>query len=231
MAASHQCCLTIHITSRSTEADASLNARAPMLNPLPFFLFAQEMSFTASRRSSSPVTRLRSPESSPSPSPPRVTPLGRRRLWSPPPRKKAPETPSRSSARSSMPKAAVARRPRSVVATTAPHLRLPSPSRLSQHRSQHDSRPPAIRSSVDAAVPGNAQPRRSQTPSRLKSVFSPPPTPRVNRQRPPPIKDGNRGSRSVASTILSERRRRCKSTPPTDNDIERVNSRLRRLAL
>ena len=195
------------------------------------------MSALPSRRSSSPVTRRRppSPESSPSPSPPRITPLGRRRLWSPPPRKRtpptAPDMSSRLSARSSIPRAAVTQRLQSVVTPAARHLRLPSPSRLSEHRSQHNSRPPADQSSGDAAALGNVQPRRKRTPARLKSVLSPPPTPRIERQRPPPIRGGNRGSRSVASTIVSEARRKCRPRPPTENEIERVNSRLRRLAL
>ena len=187
-------------------------------------------------RPPSPMTRRRppSPESSPSPSPPRIVPLGRRRLWSPPPRKRTPPTtsptPSRSNARSAIPKAAVDQRLRSVVKPAAQHLQLQSRSRLYEHRSQHDSRPPADKSSVDVAARANVLPQRKQTPTRLRSVLSPPSTPRFGR-RPPPTQGCNRGSRSVASTLVAEARRKSQTRPPTENEIERVNSRPRRLAL
>ena len=190
------------------------------------------------RRPLSSVTRHRPPRPesspSPSPSPPRIVPLWRRRLWSPPPRKRTPPTtsptPSRSNARSAIPKAAVNQRLRSVVKPAAQHLQLPSCSRLYEHRSHHDSRPPAYKSSVDGAVRANVLPQRSQTPTRLRTVLSPPSTPRFGR-RPPLTQGCNRGSRSVASTLVAEALRKSQTRPPTGNEIERVNSRLRRLAL
>ena len=186
------------------------------------------------RRSASPVTRRRSPspETSPSRSPPRIKPLGRRRLWSPPPRKRTPPTtPLRWSARSAIPKAAAAPHLRSVVAPVAQRLQLPSRSRRSEHRSQYDSRPPATSSSESVDVRGNVRGRPKTMPPSSPPVLSPPPTPHLVRQRPPAARSGNRGSRLVTSTIVATAWKRARPRPPTPEDIQRVNQRLRNLVL
>ena len=191
------------------------------------------MSATPGRRPPS-VTRRHplSPESSPSP--PRIMPLGRRRLWSPPPRKRTPPTtpepPSRSNARSAIPKAAAAQRLQSVVCPAERRRQHPLRSRLSGHRSHHDSRPPANESNEDVDARASDQHPRKTSPTRLKSVLEAPLTPRPHCQCPPLTQGGNRGSRFVASTIVAlARRRRCPEQP-TPETIKRVNSRLRRLA-
>ena len=192
------------------------------------------MSVTPGRRPPS-VTRRNplSPESSPSP--PRILLLGRRRLWSPPPRKRTPPTTpkplSRLNARSSIPKAAGAQRLQSVVCHVEQRRRHPLRSRLSGHRSHHDSRPPANESSEDEDARESDQRPRKTSPTRLMSVLSPPSTPRPRRQRPPPTQGGNHGSRFVASTIVATARKKVCPRPPTPKDIERVNFRLRKLAL
>ena len=192
---------------------------------------------SSSRRSASPVMRRRpsSPASSPSPSPSRTTLLGRRRLWSPPPRKRMSlkMSPSRSSARSTIPRSASQAHLQSVVVATVQHPQLPSRSCRFEHRSQFDSRPPATTPLSSGSEDDLASPRRRKKtpPPSSPPMLSPPPTPRLIRQRPPLTRSGNRGSRFVASTIVASARKKNRPKPPTLEEIERVNSRLHRLAL
>ena len=161
------------------------------------------------RRSASPMTRRRPPSPETSPSPPKIVPLGRRRLWSPPPRDKTPPTtPSKSSARSAIPRAAATQHLQSVVAPVAQRLPLLSCSRLSEHRSQHDSRPLATPSNGNADAQESVRRRPTATPPFSLTVLSPPPTPRLIRQRPPTTQVGNHGSRCVASMIVATARKR-----------------------
>ena len=190
-----------------------------------------------------PVTPPSSPSlaSSRSPSPPAMAPVQRRRLWSPPMRRRSPTTSqrSRSSASSTAPR--LAHRPRhpSPDAAAALDFRPPSRSRRLGHRSHHDSRPPSTMShpSDDEVDPERSR-RRSPSPSTSSPpTQSPPKTPQAARrlqsvlQRPPRTQPCNRGSRSVASTLLSSARKRAKAVLPTPTDMRRINRKLRALAL
>ena len=191
-----------------------------------------------SRSPSSGVTPLPLPSlaSSRSPSPPKMTPLGRRRLWSPPPRRKTSPTDSpsreRTAAHLTTPRHASLPRLQSSVAAIT-RTRLPSRSRRLGHRTHHDSCPPATTpiSSDDEDVQGRRQRRdRTPTPSSPPTP-SPPQTPSPVRQRLPVTHSGNRGSLSVASTMMASARKRAQARPPTPEDIQRVNRKLRALAL
>ena len=200
------------------------------------------MYLAASRCPAPPVTPPSSPgrTSSRSPSPPILPLVRRRRLWSPPMRQQLPTTSqwSRSSASSTAPR--LVHRPRhpSPDAADALDFRPPSRSRRLGHRSHHDSRPPSKTShpSDDEDARERLQ-RRSPSPSPSTTTSSPPQTPPPDRrlqsvlQQPPRTQHGNRGSRSVASTILSSARKRAQASPPTPMDILRINRKLRALAL
>ena len=184
-----------------------------------------------------PVTPPSSPglTSSQSPSPPILPSVRRRRLWSPPMRRNCR---SRSNATSTTPRLDHRPRPRSSDAASD-QGRPPSRSRRLRHRSHHDSRPPSTTSgpSGDVADPESIR-RRSPSPRPLStSTPSPPQTPPTGRrlnsvlQRPPRTQHGNRGSRSVASTILTSARKRAQARPRTPTDIRRINRKLRALAL
>ena len=187
-----------------------------------------------------PVTPPSSPglASSRSPSPPALPSVRRRRLWSPPMRRKSRTASlSRSSATSTTPRHA--HRPRSSDAAVDHGTRPPSRSRRLGHRSHHDSRPPSTTScpSDDEDDLGRNQ-RRSPSPSpSYAPTPSPPETPPAARrlqsvlQRPPRTQHGNRGSRSVASSLLSSARKRAQARPPTPTDMRRINRKLRALAL
>ena len=189
-----------------------------------------------------PVTPPLSPSlaSSRSPSPPALPSVRRRRLWSPPMRRRSPTTSrSRLSAASTAPRPAHRPRPQSSDAADVPGIRPLSRSRRLGHRSHHDSRPPSKTScpSDDEVAPGRGR-RRSPSPSPSSTPSpSPPLTPPAGRrlqsvlQRPPKTQHGNRGSRSVASTILTSARKRAQARPPTPTDIRRINRKLRALAL
>ena len=181
--------------------------------------------------------------SSRSPSPPKMTPLGRRQLWSPPQRRKTSPTDSpskaRTAARSTTPRqASLPRLQLSVAAIT--RVRLPSQSRRLGHRTQHDSRPPATTpvSSDDENARERRQ-RRDRTPTPSSALRppsspptpSPPQTPSPVRHHPPVTRSGNRGSRSVASTLVASARKRVQARPLTPDNIQRVNRKLSALAL
>ena len=191
----------------------------------------------AGRCPAPPVTPPSSPglASSRSPSPPALPSVRRRRLWSPPMR---PSCRSRSNATSATPRHDHRPRPRSSDAAVV-QARPPSRSRRLGHRSHHDLRPLLTTSgpSGDVANPESIR-RRSPSPRPLStSTPSPPQTPPTGRrlnsvlQRPPRTQHGNRGSRSVASTIMSSARKRAQTRPPTPTDIRRINRKLRALAL
>ena len=196
----------------------------------------------ASRCPAPTVTPPSSPSlaSSQSPSPPILPTVRRRRLWSPPMRRRSPTTsPSRSSAMSTAPRRGSLPRPRSSDAADITRIRLPARSRRLGHQSHHDSRPPSTTScpSDDEDGPGRSL-RRSPSPSpSFAPAPSPPETPPAARrlqsvlQRPPRTQHGNRGSRSVASSLLSSARKRAQARPPTPTDMRRINRKLRALAL
>ena len=188
----------------------------------------------ASRRSSSPVTQRRSPGSSPSPSPPRVTPLGRRRLWNPPPRPRTPTKDlSRSSARSAAPQHVYAACLPSAIVIAAPRPQPPRRNRRSAHRSHFNSCPPSTYSSSQSEDgPGSVRlmPPKNMPPA-SPTVLRPHPTQSLVHPRPPPTQHGSRMSRCVASTIVAAARKRVQPRPPTPEDIQRVNRKLRALAL
>ena len=202
------------------------------------------MHSAASRCPAPPVT----PPSSRSPSPPIIPSTRRRRLWSPPMRRRSPTTSrSRSSASSTAPRLAH-RPPRpSPDAADVADFRPPSRSQRQGHRSHHDSRPPSTTSRQRDAEVVRGRPRRqspSPSPSPSPSASpssartqSPPMTPPAARrlqsvlQRPPRTQHGNRGSTSVASSLLSSARKRAQARPPTPTDIRRVNRKLCALAL
>ena len=197
----------------------------------------------ASRCPAPPVTPPSSPgpASSRSLSPPIPPSVRRRRLRSPPMRRRSPTTSrrSRSSASSTAPR--LVHRPRhpSPDAADALDFRPPSRSRRLGHRSHHDSRPPSRTSRPNDVEDARERlQRRNPSPSPSTTpTTSPPQTPPSDRrlqsvlQRPPRTQHGNRGSRSVALTILSSARKRAQASPPTPTDILRINRKLRALAL
>ena len=204
----------------------------------------------AGRCPAPPVT----PPSSPdrmwprSPSPPILPSIRRRRLWSPPMRRRRSLTKSersKSSASSTAPRLVHHPRPPSPGAESTPDFRPPSRSRRQGHRSHHDSRPPSKTSPQSGAedVRGRLQ-RRCPSPSPSAASTSPSTAstspsrtpPRNERlqsalRQPPRTLHGNRGSRFVASTILSSARKRAQASPPSTTDIARINRKLRALAL
>ena len=204
------------------------------------------MHSAASRCPAPPVTPPSPPSlaSSRSPSPPIIPSTRRRRLWSPPMRRRSPTTSrSKSSASSTAPR--LVRHPRrlSPDAADAIDFRPPSRNRRHGHRSHHDSRPPSTASRLSDAEDDPGRPRRrSPSPSPSPSPSSaptpsPPVTPPAARrlqsvlQRPPRTQHGNRGSSSVASSLLTSARKRAQARPPTPTDIRRINRKLRALAL
>ena len=200
------------------------------------------MYLAASRCPAPPVTPPSSPDrkSPRSPSPPILPSVRRRRLWSPPMRRRSPTTSrrSRSSASSTAPRLVHHPRPPSPDAADTLDFRPPSRSRRQGHRSHHDSRPPSRMSpqSDEEVVRGRLQ-RRSPSPSPSTASSSPPRTPPQSERlqsvlrRPPRTLHGNRGSRFVASTMVSSARKRAQASPPTTTDIARINRKLRALAL
>ena len=197
----------------------------------------------AGRCPAPPVTPPSSPSlaSSQSPSPPIIPLTRRRRLWSPPMRRRSPTTSqrSRSSALLTAPRLVHCPHHPSPDAADALDFRPPSRSRRLGHRSHHNSRPPStsLCPSDDEDDLGRNQ-RRSPSPSpSYAPTPSPPETPPAARrlqsvlQRPPRTQHGNRGSRSVASTILTSVRKRAQARPPTPTDVCRINRKLRALAL
>ena len=195
----------------------------------------------AGRCPAPPVTPPSSPDRmARSPSPPILPSIRRRRLWSPPMRRRSPKkSRSRSSAASSTAPQLVRRpRPPSPDAADALDFRPPSRSRRLGHRSHHDSRPPSKTSLPNDVgdVRGRLQ-RRSPSPSPSTATSSPPQTPPPDHrlqsvlQRPPRTRHGNRGSRFVASTMMSSARKRAQASPPTTTDVMRINRKLRALAL
>ena len=175
-----------------------------------------------------------------SPSPPILPSVRRRRLWSPPMRRRRSPTTSRSrsSASSTAPRLVHHPRPPSPGAESTPDFRPPSRSRRQGHRSHHDSRPPSKTSPQSGAedVRGRLQ-RRCPSPSPSTASTSPSQTPPRNERlqsvlrQPPRTLHGNRGSRFVASTLLSSARKRAQASPPSTTDVERINRKLRALAL
>ena len=200
------------------------------------------MYLAAGRCPQPPMTPPSSPDrkSTRSPSPPILPSVRRRRLWSPPMRRRSPATSrrSRSSASSTAPRLVHHPRPPSPDAADTLDFRPPSRSRRQGHRSHHDSRPPSRTSpqSDEEVVRGRLQ-RRSPSPSPSTASSSPPRTPPQSERlqsvprRPPRTPHGNRGSRFVASTMLSSARKRAQASPPTSTDIIRINRKLRALAL
>jgi len=196
----------------------------------------------AAGRRSQPMTPPSSPDrkSSRSPSPPILPSVRRRRLWSPPMRRRQSPTTSRSrsSASSTAPRLVHHPRPPSPDAESTPDFRPPSRSRRQGHRSHHDSRPPSKTSPQSGAedVRGRLQ-RRCPSPSPSTASTSPSRTPPRNERlqsalrQPPRTLHGNRGSRFVASTLLSSARKRAQASPPSTTDVERINRKLRALAL
>ena len=176
-----------------------------------------------------------------SPSPPILPSVRRRRLWSPPMRRRSPAKSqrSRSSAASSTAPRLVRRpRPPSPDAADALDFRPPSRSRRLGHRSHHDSRPPSKTSLPnDVGDDRGRLQRRSPSPSPSTATSSPPQTPPPDGRlqsvllRPPRTRHGNCGSRFVALTILSTTQKRAQASPPTTTDIMRINRKLRALAL
>ena len=200
------------------------------------------MCSAASRCPAPPMTPPSSPDrkSTRSPSPPILPSVRRRRLWSPPMRRRRSPVTSRSksSASSTAPRLVHHPRPPSPGAESTPDFRPPSRSRRQGHRSHHDSRPPSKTSPQSGAedVRGRLQ-RRCPSPSPSTASTSPSRTPPRNERlqsvlrRPPRTLHGNRGSRFVASTMLSSARKRAQASPPTSTDIIRINRKLRALAL
>ena len=207
------------------------------------------MYLAASRCPPPTMTPPSSPDrkSTRSPSPPILPSVRRRRLWSPPMRRRrSPATSrSKSSASSTAPRLVHHPRPPSPDAESTPDFRPPSRSRRQGHRSHHDSRPPSKTSPQSGAedVRGRLQ-RRCPSPSPSAASTSPSTTstspsrtpPRNERlqsvlRQPPRTLHGNRGSRFVASTLLSSARKRAQASPPSTTDVERINRKLRALAL
>ena len=203
------------------------------------------MCATASRGPAPPVTPPSSPSKTHfrSQSPPILPSMRRRRLWSPPMRRRSPTTRSRSSASSTAPRLVQLPRRLSPDAAAVSHFRPPSRSRRTGHRSHHDSRPPSTTSRPrdDADALGSTR-RRIPSPSRSSSpkpapTATPPDTPPAGRRlqsaltRPPQTQRGNRGSRSTASSILSSARKRAQARPPSPADVDRINRKLRAIAL
>ena len=200
------------------------------------------MYLAASRCPPPTMTPPSSPDrkSTRSPSPPILPSVRRRRLWSPPMRRRSPTTSrrSRSSASSTAPRLVHHPRPPSPDAASTLDFRPPSRSRRQGHRSHHDSRPPSKTSPQNdvEVVRGRLQ-RRSPSPSPSTASPSPSRTPPRNERlqsvlrRPPRTLHGNRGSRFVASTMVSSARKRAQASPPTTTDIARINRKLRALAL
>ena len=211
------------------------------------------MSHACGRCPAPPMTPPSSPGRAPSrsASPPTLPSRRRRRLWSPPMRHRSPSKTSRSSASSTAPR--IVQLPRRLspdAATTSGHrlppatvFRPPSRSRRSGHRTHHDSRPPSTAPlrSDDVDAPGRHR-RRNPSPTASSSAPSteaatPPRTPPDARRllsvltRPPQTRPCNRGSRSVASTLLSSARKRAQARPPSPTDVDRINRKLRALAL
>ena len=203
------------------------------------------MCATAGRGQAPPVT----PPSSPgrthfrSQSPPILPSVRRRRLWSPPMRRRSPKTRSRSNASSTAPRLVQLPRRLSPDAAATSHFRPPSRSRRTGHRSHHDSRPPSTTShpggnadALGSARSRNPSPNQSPTPKPAPTA-TPPDTPPAGRRlqsaltRPPQTQRGNRGSRSTASSLLSSARKRAQARPPSPADVDRINRKLRALAL
>ena len=189
----------------------------------------------AGRCPAPPVTPPSSPglASSRSPSPPTLPSVRRRRLWSPPMRRGCR---SRLNATSTTPRQNHCPRPRSSDAAGDQERPLSCSRRLG-HRSHHNLRPPSTTSCPSGNEDGPGSTRRRSPSPRPLSTSSPPQTPPSGRrlnsvlQRPPRTQHGNRGSRSVASTILSSARKRAQARPPTPDDIRQINRKLRALAL
>ena len=208
------------------------------------------MYLAASRCPQPSVTPPPSPDrkSTRSPSPPILPSVRRRRLWSPPMRRRRSPTTSgrsRSSASSTAPRLVHHPRPPSPDAASTLDFRPPSRSRRQGHRSHHDSRPPSRTSpqSDEEVVRGRLQRRcpspspSTASPSPSTASTSPSRTPPRNERlqsalrQPPRTLHGNRGSRFVASTLLSSARKRAQASPPSTTDVERINRKLRALAL
>ena len=194
----------------------------------------------AGRCPAPPVTPPSSPDRmARSPSPPILPSIRRRRLWSPPMRRRSPvKSRSRSSASSTAPRLVRRPRPPSPDAADALDFRPPSRSRRLGHRSHHDSRPPSKTSlQNDAADARGRLQRRTPSPSPSTASSSPPQTPPPDKRLqsvlrlPPQTRHGNRGSRFVASTMMSTARKRAQASPPTTTDVMRINRKLRALAL
>ena len=131
-----------------------------------------------------PVTPPSSPSlaSSRSPSPPILPTVRRRRLWSPPMRRKSLTTSrSRSSASSTAPQLVHRPRPLSSNAVDAQGIRPPSRSRRLGHRSHHDSRPPS-----KTSCPSDGEADRGRLQHRSPSP-SPSSTPTPSPPQTPPI--------------------------------------------
>ena len=203
------------------------------------------MSHACSRGPTPPMTPPSSPGRAPSQSasPPTLPSIRRRRLWSPPMRRRSPTSRSRSNASSTKPRLVQLPRRLSPDAATVSNFRPPSRSRRSSHRTHHDSRPPSAAPlrKDDADAPGRSQ-RRNPSPTASSSAPStetttPPRTPPDARRllsvltRPPQTRHCNRGSRSVASTLMSSARKRAQARPPSPADVDKINRKLRALAL
>ena len=169
-----------------------------------------------------------SPASSPSPPPPRIMPLGRRRLWSAlevaddvafknereisdPPLCFSSSSPiGRRRARHAHP-ASISQPP--LGASDAVWLATPGNDAVVKRRRGRPWKCPAPQENADSVLPGNAQSASDSAP------------------RPPMTRSGNRGSCSVASMIVAAARKRAQPRPPTPEDIQRVNRKLRALVL
>ena len=180
--------------------------------------------------------QVKSPESSPDPSPARIAWTTRRRLWSPPPRPKSrkPSSPlARSSASSMIPRHALAAPLQSVVVKTPLEPDTPR-SRRAHHRGRFPPRPPSKSASQDDAAglesAQHLQPPRDVSPPRLRASPSVPSVV-VDRRRPPPTRHGSRGSCSTASSIMKTVRARVQAKPPSLANVSHINRKLATLAL
>ena len=198
------------------------------------------MQTTCSRADCSPAPPV-TPPSSPSlasswsPSPPILPAVQRRRLRSPSIHRRAPTTSrSKLSASSTAPRLVHRLRPLSSDPAGAQGIRPPSRSRRLGHRSHHDLRPLSKTSCPsDGEADRGRLLRRSLSPSPSSTTPSPPAArrPQYVLQRPLRTQHCDRGSRPVASTILTSTRSRAQARPPTPMNIMRINRKLRALAL
>ena len=192
------------------------------------------MQTTCSQADCSPAPPV-TPPSSPSLASSQSPTVRRRRLWNPPMRREAPTTSrSKLSASSTAPRLVRRLRPLSSNPAGAQGIRPLSRSRRLGHRSHHNLRPLSKTSCPsDGEADRGRLLRRSLSPSPSSTTPNPHAArrPQYVLQRPLRTQPCDRGSRPVASTILTSTRSRAQARPPTTTVILRIDRKLRALAL